>query len=925
MVPGFQLPLACVPLRTGFGSIWNHLSAVILLLAAGLEVVGADETVASPPEAVLRVEHRNVFEQYCIGCHNADKREGGVRLDDLTFAIKTSGDAERWQNVLNVLNSGEMPPKSAKPVDPGLNLELLSDLSRVLTVARKVLADQGGQITMRRLSRREYVHTMRDLLGVEPDVTYLPEDGKSGSFDTVGSALFMSSDQIDQYLAAARRALDEHFTFQAVSAAVRKPVDSTKGELPLRRTIRIEPETDVWLKGVLKFEYWLEAMEAEVALPKYDQDEVAQKIRQLIVERNKLTGDQNARNGDLRAQFRIWDKRGLPPRVKDHGFKDFAEAERSYVMYYRPYLRLIDMPQLETGAYLTVSYYNSRLNFPARKQSRISTEQYHFGPGRYVFRVRCGATDDCTRDRRFIQIGRTCRESKDHPDQHTVLASLEVLGSLAEPRVIEVPLRIGPNNDPSLLTFWVREKVHENAVPWRVRNGDDKPAIWVDWIEIEGPLDESLPEIVPAVRDARPESDQARAILERFATQAFRGKPVEPSVLDRLVGLFETRQKLGEPFDIAISRPLSVVLASPSFLYLNERDESSTTTKLAPLGAMELASRLSYFLWSSPPDDELLQLARDGSLREPTQLNRQVTRMLSDPRAMRTVEGFVFQWLSLDRLDFFMFDVNRYPYFDLSTRNAARSEVYETFADLLRHGRPLTELLKSDSAVLNGMLASYYGLSREITGDEFRRVSLPPGSPRGGLLGMAAVTAMGSNGSNSSPVERGAWVLRKLLNDPPPPAPPNVAQISVGDVLGKKPRERLQRHQSEPQCASCHRKIDPIGFGLENFDAGGKWRDEDSLRPTDPRVPRWKIDASGAFHNGPQFQGFFELREIVASQPDRFARGFTEALIQFALGRSVGFSDEQFVTRILYSAKQKQYATDAFVRAIVLSREFQSK
>lgn len=925
MTTGFELSPAYVAHRACYGLISNLLSAVVLLLTLGVKVAYGDEAVASPPTAVLPAEHRRVLVQFCIGCHNADKREGGVQLDDLPFAIKTSGDAERWQYVLNVLNSGEMPPQSAKPVDPGLKLELLSDLSHVLTVARKVLADHGGEIAMRRLSRREYVHTLRDLLGVEPDVTYLPEDGKSGSFDTVGSALFMSSDQIEQYLAAGRRAMDDHFTLQAVSAAGVKPISSTATELPLRQTVRIEPESDVWLQRVLQFEHWLDAMETEVALSKYDKDDIAQKIRLLIVERNKTTGDQNARNGDLRAQYRLWDKRGLPPRVQDYGFKDFAEAERSYVMYYRPYLRLIDMPQLETGAYLTVSYYNSRLNFPAKKQSRIPTEQYQFGPGRYVLRVRCGATDDCTRDRRFVQIGRTYRESKDHPEQHTVLAAHEVLGSLAEPRVIEAPLRIGPNTDPSLLTFWIREKVHENAVPWRVRNGDDKPAIWVDWIEIEGPLDESLPEIFPANRGSEPESNQARAALERFATRAFRGKPVEPSVLDRLVGLFETRRKLGEPFDVAIRRPLSVVLASPSFLYLNERDESSTTTKFAPLGSMELASRLSYFLWSSPPDEELLQLARDGSLREPKQLDRQVTRMLADPRSMRTVEGFVFQWLSLDRLDFFMFDVNRYPYFDLSTRNAARSEVYETFADLLRNGRPLTELLKSDSAVLNGMLASYYGLSHEITGDEFRRVSLPPGSPRGGLLGMAAVMAMGSNGSNSSPVERGAWVLRQLLNDPPPPAPPNVPQISAGDVLGMKPRERLQKHQSEPQCASCHRKIDPIGFGLENFDAGGKWRDDDSLRPTDPRVPRWKIDSSGAFHNGPHFQDFFELREIIASQPDRFARGFTEALIQFALGRSVGFSDEEFVARILHTAKQQRYATDAFVRALVQSQEFQSK
>ena len=300
MTTGFELSPAYVAHRACFGLISNLLSAVVLLLTLGLKVAGGDEAVASPPTAVLPAEHRRVIAQFCIGCHNAEKREGGVRLDDLTFAIKTSGDAERWQNVLNVLNSGEMPPPSAKPIEPSLKLELLSDLSHVLTVARKTLADQGGEIALRRLSRREYVHTIRDLLGVEPDVTYLPEDGKSGSFDTVGSALFMSSDQIEQYLAAGRRAIDDHFTFQAVSAAVGEPVNSTASETPIRRTIRIEPESDVWLKRVLQFEHWLDAMETEVAHSKYDNDEVAQKIRLLIVERNKPTGDQNARNGEAK-------------------------------------------------------------------------------------------------------------------------------------------------------------------------------------------------------------------------------------------------------------------------------------------------------------------------------------------------------------------------------------------------------------------------------------------------------------------------------------------------------------------------------------------------------------------------------------------------------------------------------------------------
>ena len=246
----------------------------------------------------------------------------------------------------------------------------------------------------------------------------------------------------------------------------------------------------------------------------------------------------------------------------------------------------------------------------------------------------------------------------------------------------------------------------------------------------------------------------------------------------------------------------------------------------------------------------------------------------------------------MERLDFFQFDVKLYRDFDESTRAACRHEVYESFAHLLRgstHGR-LGKLLKSDYVFVNGLLATYYGIEG-VTGDEFRKIKLPADSPRGGLLGMAAIHAMGSDGVVSSPVERGAWVLRHLLNDPPPPAPPNVPQISrlEGQILTT--RERLLAHQEEAQCASCHRKIDPIGFGLENWGAAGKWRTEDSYQARDGRGrgvgkrKTWAIDASGAFHKGPEFNDYNELRGLIADREEDFARGFTERLIGCGLGR----------------------------------------
>ena len=375
--------------------------------------------------------------------------------------------------------------------------------------------------------------------------------------------------------------------------------------------------------------------------------------------------------------------------------------------------------------------------------------------------------------------------------------------------------------------------------------------------------------------------------------------------------------------------PLSIILASPGFLYLNEPNDADDRRQLTD---RELAVRLAYFLWSAPPDRELLELAKQQKLSQPETLRQQVDRMIADERSNEFVAGFVHQWLDMERLDFFQFDTRLYRDFDESTRSAAREEVYKSFAHLFRGGERgrISQLLKSDTVFINGLLANYYGIEG-VTGDEFQEVSLPEGSPRGGLLGMAAIHAMGSDGVVSSPVERGAWVLRHLLHDPPPPAPPNVPQISrlQGEILTT--RERLRMHQEEAQCASCHRKIDPIGLGLENFNAAGKWRTTDSFQARDKRgrgvgkKKTWDIDPSGAIYNGPSFADYFELRDIVVSRQDDFARGFTEHLIEYALGRPFGFTDEDFAEEVVQSAKIKDYAVSEFVHAVVQSKAFQSK
>jgi hypothetical protein len=458
------------------------------------------------------------------------------------------------------------------------------------------------------------------------------------------------------------------------------------------------------------------------------------------------------------------------------------------------------------------------------------------------------------------------------------------------------------------------------------RNGyGHEPSIWVDWIEIEGPLPQGDPSPLETIFDAHPaegtssDLERARNILHDFAVKAFREREPKPEFIDSLVNVFKNRLVIDQEFDVAIRPPLSMILASPRFLFMKESGEDGAPRSLDDL---ELAVRLSYFLWSSPPDSQLLELAKEKQLRDPSVLRGQVDRLIQDPRAHHFVSGLAHQWLDMERLDFFQFNAREHREFDESMRAAAREEVYQSILHLLRskdQGQ-LQKLLKSDYVVVNGLLAAHYDLEG-VVGDHYRKVSLPENSPRGGLLGMAAIHAMGSDGIESSPVERGSWVLRHLLHSPPPPAPPNVPQLSRLDGKPLTKREKLAAHMEEAQCASCHRKIDPIGFGLENFDAAGKWREQDGEgRRAHP------IDAAGAFHNGPAFGDFYELRELIAKwQREEFSRSFTEALIEYGLGRPFGFTDEDLVNEILAAAKDEQYTVSEFIHALVQSQPFQRK
>jgi len=858
------------------------------------------------PKVAFPEKHAAFLDAYCMDCHDADTEKGEVNLEALSFQIETIEQAETWQSVLNVLNSGEMPPKKKKQPEQAEKADFLDDLALTMVTARKVLGDSGGKITMRRLNKRDYQNTIESLLGVKLDKGILPEDGSSGDFDTVGSSLFISSDKFEQYLKLGRHAIDEFFDRREARSA--KPF-----------VYRVEPEETLNVAQRERVERNDEYLKRHEAL-----DAALQKA--LALPENKGFKAELGVRGGREQFYRQLDshinKLKGAPNPKDFGFGNFFNAAKFFPKS-APYDKhYVGLPHGNTGTWLQLTMGSAKIVIAPKKKMPV---------GAYTVRIRAGVSDEVPAFRHFLELGYPSERNLGRGQlEGFPLKALHVTGSPAKPEVIETQVLVGKDTTRE---FAIRERQPGWGplrkfyfYPSMNRNGyGHEPSIWVDWVEIEGPLPQKgtnpLDEIFSQNSADPKRSDlmRARDILRQFAVKAFREKEPSNSFIDSLVAVFENRLAIDKEFDVAIRTPLSMILASPRFLFIKEPGQEGLSRVLDDF---ELAVRLSYFLWSSPPDAQLLELAEKKRLSEPETLRAEVDRLIQDPRAHNFVSGLAHQWLDMKRLDFFQFNAKDHREFDESTRTAVREEVYQTMLYLLRSKNEgeLGYLLDSDFAVINGLLGAHYGI-KNVEGDQFRKVSLPAGSPRGGLLGMAAIHAMGSDGMESSPVERGAWVLRHLVHNPPPPAPANVPQISRLDGKPLTKRQKLAAHMEEAQCASCHRKMDPIGFGMENFTASGKWREkEGSGKRTH------KIDPSGKFHNGPAFKDFFELRELIASHyQDDFARGFTEALIEYGLGRPFGFTDDDLANEILSSAKSKNYAISEFVHTLVQTKRFRSK
>lgn len=457
--------------------------------------------------------------------------------------------------------------------------------------------------------------------------------------------------------------------------------------------------------------------------------------------------------------------------------------------------------------------------------------------------------------------------------------------------------------------------------PRRNINPDKRRALFVDYLEIVGPFNpsnkpsESYQRIFQCAHAKDQHSAQCgRKILSNLMRKAYR-RPVTTAEIDAKLRLVTLAQKEGDSFEEGIRLALEAILASPDFLFRIERDPKTNVEAAHLVNDYDLASRLSYFLWSSMPDDELSRAADAKSLHSSGALAAQTRRMLADTRASNLVENFAAQWLQLRNLGRTKPDPRRFPTFDDELLDAMKRETSLFVETVIREDRSILDFINGPFTFVNGPLARHYGIAG-VDGEEFRRVELD-GEKRSGLLTQGAILTVSSYPTRTSPPVRGKWVLENFLGAPPPPPPPDVPVLDESqNAATMSLRERMEKHRKDPTCAACHSLMDPIGFGLESYDAVGAWRTHDGQA---------RIDTSGVLPDGKSFQGAKDLKSILRGQSEAFTRNLAEKLLTFALGRGLESYDKDTVEQIVQHTKRNGYRFSALVLGVVNSKPFQMR
>ncbi len=766
------------------------------------------------------------FQTHCLRCHGEKKQESDFRIDNLSRNVGRE-NTPQWAEIMERISSGEMPPKELKNLPTAQESAVIVEwLAARIKEGEAARMAQRGRVSYNRLTRDEFVNTMRDLIGVHfdaTDPTGFPEDPEWHGFERLGSVLTLSPSNIEKYLAATEVILAEAYP-------AKKPTffESTKRAVPADHIDETHRERlrELGLLDKVRFEMWA---------------------------------------GDI---FRNSAWENLP----------------------------------EAGIY-EISYTLSGLKPEKSRAPRLFV--YEKSLDRVLFEQDIIAPED-----KPITITFRAHLPKGRP-------SIDVINNVPG---LSNNFRSGRHgNKPFIST-------KDGRIPWQMKLTDEQgrpryPFLIMDEVSWRGPF---ITEQEQRRRDEYWSAevgnvDQVRSGLGKLARRAFR-RPVSSEELDGYVGIVKEELAAGEKFPDAVKAGMLAILCSKSFLFLAEGDEDANRQTL---NDWEIACRLSYLLWSTMPDDELFALAEQGKLRDKAELGRQVQRLLADPRAERFTESFASQWLNLRKVGMFPPDKKLYPDYDKSLEKSMVGETTEFFREVLQRGLTLREFLHSDWTIVNSRLAEFYGLPA-VAGSDFQRVSLTPESRRGGLLTQAAILSLTSDGTRHRPVHRGKWVSESIFGKSPPPPPANVDPIEPNPVDSPKAtlRMKLEAHIHDPKCASCHRKIDPLGLAFENYDAIGRWRTTEIVEGTGDNPA---VNPSGKLPDGRSYQTPEEFKQLLLADIDSFNTAFIEKLATYGLRRSLSFDDRNDLAAIAKASRAKDYRLRDLVEAFVLSDLFQKR
>ncbi|MDZ4403086.1 DUF1592 domain-containing protein [Prosthecobacter sp.] len=785
--------------------------------------------------AALDPKVQSYLETHCLKCHDADVQKGDFRIDNLSPKIGFE-DTPQWLELMERINSGEMPPKKEK-VKPTAeeSAKTVEWISARMKEGESARMAARGRVSYNRLTRDEYVNTVCDLLGVQYDANdpgAFLEDPEWHGFERIGSVLTLSPSNIEKYLAAAETVLNEAYP-----------------EIPDKKPAK--PPTPFGGSKPVLYE-----------------EQISEHHRE---------------------------------RLRELGLLDKVRYDCWPGDIFR-YSALRD-PLPEAGVY-EISYTLSGLKPKNGRAPRLKV--YESKLDRVLFEQDIVAAED-----KPVTVTFRAHLPKGRPN-------IEVYN--------DVP---GPSNLPrsgrhqSGVPF---VSIKDGRLPWQIKLTDEQgnaryPFLILDSISWKGPIiTEEEQSVRAAYMPATEDMDEIRSCFTKLAQKAFR-RPVNPEEIDGFVGIVKSELAAGEKFREAVKAGMASILCAKSFLFLTEGDPNA---KRHMLNDWELASRLSYLLWSTMPDAALLSLAENGKLHDKAELSKQVARMLADPRATQFTDSFANQWLRLRKVGMFPPDKKIYPDYDDHLEQSMIRETQTFFREVVQSGHTLRDLLKSDWSMMNARLADFYGLTdAKVAGDEFVKVSLTAESHRGGLLTQASVLSLTSDGTRHRPVHRGVWVMESIFGKSPPPPPANVDPIATNPAAPKATlRQKLEAHIHDENCAACHAKIDPLGLAFENYDAIGRWRTEEV---TDGIGANPKVSAVGKLPDGRAYQTADEFKNLLLADLDRFNVTFIEKLATYGLRRSMSFDDHSELKAIAAASKSKDYRVRDIVEAFVCSNLFQKR